>query len=63
MNWFSYVFVIIITAIIVSIITERLVINRLKLAEGTDIVAGRCRLKRGYGKLPEPQTEKTSVNA
>jgi hypothetical protein len=52
-NWFSYVFVIIITTFIVSIITEKLVINRLKLSEGVDIIAGRCRLKKGYGKLIE----------
>jgi len=50
-NWFSYLFVIIITTFIVSIITEKIVINRLKLSEGVDIIAGRCRLKKGYGKL------------
>jgi hypothetical protein len=50
-NWFSYVFVIIITIFIVSIITEKVVINRLKLSEGVEIRSGKCRLKSGYGKL------------
>lgn len=50
-NYFFIIFLLIIVSLIVSIITERLVINRLKLSEGVDIIAGRCRLKKGYGKL------------
>jgi hypothetical protein len=49
--WFRYIFIIIITTFIVSIITEKLVINRLQLSEGVEIKAGRCRLKQGYGPI------------
>ena len=52
-HYFLIIFLLIINSLIVSIITERLVINRLKLSEGVDIIAGKCRLKKGYGKLPE----------
>jgi len=47
----KYFFTVIITAILISIITEKIVINRLKLSEGVDIIDGKCRLKEGYGKL------------
>lgn len=50
-NYFLIIFLIIIISLIVSIITEKIVINRLKLSEGVDIIAGKCRLKKGYGKL------------
>ncbi len=56
-NWFSYAFVIIITTIIVSMITEKLVINRLKMSEGVDIIAGRCRLKPEIVKIIEKSTQ------
>ena len=52
-SWFSYIFVILITTFIVSVVTEKLVINRLKMSEGVDIIAGKCRLKPGYGLLPK----------
>ncbi len=57
-NYFFIIFLLIIVSLIVSIITERLVINRLKLSEGVDIIAGRCRLKKGYGKLDLDSQEK-----
>lgn len=47
----EYFFIIFITMLITSIITEQLVYNRVKLSEGIDLVAGRCRLKPGYGIL------------
>lgn len=50
-NWFTYLFVILITTIIVSIITEKIVINKLNLTEGVEVSQGRCRLKKGYGKI------------
>jgi len=50
-SWFTYLFIILITTFIVSIITEKVVINKLNLMEGVEINQGRCRLKKGYGKL------------
>lgn len=51
MNLIGYIVVIVITAFIVSIITEHLVIRRLELSPGVVIRNGRCRLDNGYGKL------------
>lgn len=50
-NWLSYIIVIVITTFIVAIISENVVIDRLQMSEGVQIVAGRCRLRQGYGKL------------
>ncbi len=50
-NWLSYIVVIVITTFIVSIITENIVIKRLQFSEGVEIIAGKCRLKQGYGLL------------
>lgn len=51
LNLIGYIVVIIITAFIVSIITEHLVVRRLELSPGVVIRNGRCRLETGYGKL------------
>lgn len=48
----GYVIIIIIIGIIVSIITEQMLIRRLKLEEGVTISKGKCVLKEGYGLLP-----------
>jgi hypothetical protein len=48
---FDYVIIIIVTTFIVSIITERMVIQRLQISPGVEIINGRCRLKENYGKL------------
>lgn len=47
----GYIIIMIVTTIIVSIITERMVIKRLELSEGVEIKNGRCKLKNGYGVL------------
>ena len=52
-NWVSYVFVILVTALITAIITENAVINRITLSDGVSFVAGKCRVAKGYGKLNE----------
>lgn len=57
-NWLGYLIVIIITIFISSLITEKITINRLMLSEGVEIAYGKCRLKRGYGKL---QTNMTNI--
>ncbi len=51
LNLIGYIVTIIVTAFIVAIITENLVIKRLELSEGVIIRNGRCRLEQGYGKL------------
>ncbi len=38
-------------SIIVSIITEQMVIRRIQLSEGVEISRGRCHLKDGYGPI------------
>ena len=52
----GYIIVVFIISIILSIITEQMLIRRLQLSDGILISKGRCRLKEGYGKL-------TSTNA
>lgn len=52
-NWISYIIVIILTALFVSIITENIVIKRIANTEGVQFIAGKCRLKDGYGPLKE----------
>jgi NhaP-type Na+/H+ or K+/H+ antiporter len=47
----GYIILVIIISVIVSIITERLFIRKLKLEEGIQLKNGRCILKEGYGKL------------
>ena len=54
-NWVSYVFVILVTALITAIITEQSVISRLQLSDGVNLVAGKCRLAKGYGAIGSPQ--------
>lgn len=49
----GYTVIMICICIIVSIITEQMVIKRLQMSEGVEITRGRCRLIPGYGKLPE----------
>ena len=56
-NWLSYIIVIVITTFIVAIITENVVIDRFQMSEGVYIMAGRCRLRPGYGKLTGPDNE------
>ncbi len=50
-NWISYASIIVITSIIVSIITEYSVIQRIQLSEGVIYKNGRCVLKNGYGLI------------
>lgn len=50
----GYIVILIIVTIIVSIITEQMLIRRLKLEEGVIISKGKCILKEGYGLLPPP---------
>jgi len=54
-NWISYVFVIFVTALITAIITENAIIARLQLSDGVGLIAGKCRMKPGYGKLDNSQ--------
>jgi hypothetical protein len=57
----GYIIIIIIIGIIVSIITEQMLIRRLKLEEGVTISKGKCVLKPGYGLLPtQTQTQQIS---
>jgi len=48
----GYIIILIIVGIIVSIITEQLLIRRLRLEEGVTISKGKCILKPGYGLIP-----------
>jgi hypothetical protein len=48
----GYIITIIIISIIVSIITEQMLIRRLRLEEGVIISKGKCMLKPGYGMIP-----------
>jgi len=59
----GYVIIIIIIGIIVSIITEQMLIRRLKLEEGVTISKGRCVLKEGYGLLPTTSSTNSSTNS
>jgi hypothetical protein len=60
----GYIVIIIIISIIVSIITEQMLIRRLKLEEGVTISKGKCILRSGYGLLPTEKlsTEKQPLN-
>ena len=42
-SWISYLFVIIITSLIVAIITENAVISRIQLSDNVVFANGRCR--------------------
>jgi len=48
----GYIIILIFMSFIVSIITEQLLIRRLKLEEGVTISKGKCVLKPGYGLIP-----------
>ena len=61
-GWLNYGVIIVITAFIVSILTENSVIKRIKGSEGTTLVYGKCRLLSGYGKLPEDSVNLTTEN-
>lgn len=54
--YIGYIIIIIIIGIIVSIITEQMLIRRLKLEEGVTISKGKCVLKPGYGLITPPPT-------
>jgi hypothetical protein len=59
----GYIIIIIIIGIIVSIITEQMLIRRLRLEEGIVISKGKCILKPGYGPLPSiPATPPNSLS-
>jgi hypothetical protein len=58
----GYIIIIIIIGIIVSIITEQMLIRRLRLEEGVTISKGKCLLKPGYGLIPEPTTIPSGTN-
>ena len=49
--WLSYIIVSIIVAYITAIFTESSVIKRMQYSEGIIITGGKCRLKKGYGRL------------
>lgn len=49
--WIKYFIVIFITAIIVSLVMERIVLNRIGLTEGVELKFGKCRIKNGYGDI------------
>jgi hypothetical protein len=57
----AYIIIIIITSIIVSIITEQMLVRRLQISEGIIINKGQCRLREGYGKLNAPVPEPAYV--
>lgn len=52
----GYIIVIIIISVVVSIITEQMVIRRLQLSDGVEISRGRCRLKQGYELVDRKST-------
>jgi hypothetical protein len=52
----GYIIILIIVGIIVSIITEQMLIRRLRLEEGVTISKGKCILKPGYGLIPAATT-------
>ena len=56
-NWLSYIIIIIFTALFTSILTEHAVIKRIKYSEGVDYIAGKCRLKNGYGPINDKTKE------
>ena len=58
----GYIIIIIIIGIIVSIITEQMLIRRLKLEEGVTISKGKCVLKPGYGLIPPPNQVSLGTN-
>ncbi len=49
--WLSYLIISIIVAFITAIFTENSVLRRIQYSEGVVIAGGKCRLKKGYGKL------------
>jgi hypothetical protein len=49
--------------IIISILTEQMVIRRLRMSEGVEISRGRCHLKPGYDKIPEKESNVILSNA
>lgn len=51
--WLSYLIVAIIVAFITAIFTENSVLKRIQYSDGIVIAGGKCRLKKGYGKLDE----------
>lgn len=60
-SFISYVVVIFITVVIVSIITENSVISRIQCSEGVQFVGGKCRLKQGYSKIDSDPLDKKFV--
>lgn len=56
----GYIIIMIIIGIIVSIITEQMLIRRIKLEEGVTISKGKCILKEGYGLLPVSNSQTPS---
>ena len=60
---FGYAITIIVTIFIVSIITEHMVIQRLQMSSGVEIINGRCRLKQGFGKLNTPVVSQSQIRA
>jgi len=51
------ILILLVVSIFVSIITEQMLIRRLRLGEGIEVTRGRCNLKAGYGRL-NPATDK-----
>jgi hypothetical protein len=52
-----------ITTFIVSIITENVAMDRVALDRGVQMVAGRCRLREGYGPITVPSSTSNSQNS
>lgn len=53
----EYFVLLVLFSILVSILTEQLVIRRLQLEEGVVISKGKCVLKDGYGLLETPSSD------
>ena len=60
----GYIIILIIIGIIVSIITEQMLIRRLRLEEGVTISKGKCVLKPGYGLITtnQPTTPSSEIH-
>lgn len=59
----GYIVILIIVSIIVSVLTEQMLIRRLNLEEGIIVSKGKCILKPGYGLLQKQTEQFTKVNS
>ncbi len=54
--WLSYIIVALIVSFITAVLTEHSVLKRIQYSEGIALIGGKCRLKRGYGRLDNQDT-------